>query len=438
MTDILEYADQAWSGDRSLREYHSGALRESGLHAVADGIYMWPAFGNVYVLPTDDGLFVYDTGDRRTADDLYQAVRALSSAPIHTAVYSHGHVDHIFGMARFDDEADADGRTRPTVIAQEALVPRFDRYRLTAGYNQAINRRQFQSPGFQWPASYRYPDVTYGEELTLTIGGERIELFHARGETDDATIAWVPERKALFCGDFFIWSSPNAGNPQKVQRYAHEWSQALKRMAALGAEILLPGHGLPVLGVDRVRTTLLEAAELLDAIYGRTLELMNSGATLDRILQEVTTPAHLLEKPYLRPSYDEPEFVVRNIWRLYGGWYDGNPAELKPAPRASLARELAGLAGGPDVLARRAVELVEQGEHRLAGHLAQFAADSSDDPSVHEARIRVFSQLEQAATSTMAKGVYAWATVESRAALAGTDTITELESKVADTMRWSV
>ena len=64
---------------------------------------------------------------------------------------------------------------------------------------------------------------------------------------------------------------------------------------------------------------------------------MNEGARLDEIIHTVRAPAHLLERPYLRPIYDEPEFVVRNVWRLYGGWYDGNPAHLKPAPDAALA-----------------------------------------------------------------------------------------------------
>ena len=56
-------------------------------------------------------------------------------------------------------------------------------------------------------------------------------------------------------------------------------------------------------------------------------------------------PDHLLDKPYLGPIYDEPEFVVRNIWRLFGGWYDGDPSHLKPAPAASFAAEIASLAG---------------------------------------------------------------------------------------------
>ena len=54
-------------------------------------------------------------------------------------------------------------------------------------------------------------------------------------------------------------------------------------------------------------------------------------------------PQDKLALPYMTPTYDEPEFVVRNIWRLYGGWWNGDPAELKPAPAATLATEMVNL-----------------------------------------------------------------------------------------------
>ena len=56
-----------------------------------------------------------------------------------------------------------------------------------------------------------------------------------------------------------------------------------------------------------------------------------------------------LARPYLVPVYDEPEFILHNIWRMYGGWYDGNPAHLKPAPASALALEFSRLAGGLEV-----------------------------------------------------------------------------------------
>ena len=142
---------------------------------------------------------------------------------------------------------------------------------------------------------------------------------------------------------------------------------------------------------------------------------MNEGARLDDILHTVRAPEHLVAKPYLRPIYDEPEFVVRNVWRLYGGWYDGNPARLHPPADGALAAEVAGLAGGAPALARRAVEVAAEGDLRLAGQLAEWAAQADpDDPAVHEARAQVNARRRADATSLMARGIYTWAETESR------------------------
>jgi len=94
-------------------------------------------------------------------------------------------------------------------------------------------------------------------------------------------------------------------------------------MVALEPDVLLPGHGLPIIGRERVQRALGEGAELLESLVEQTLSMMNSGARLDDIVHSVRQPAHLLERPYLQPIYDEPEFVGANIWRQYGGWYDG-------------------------------------------------------------------------------------------------------------------
>ena len=144
------------------------------------------------------------------------------------------------------------------------------------------------------------PDETYTDTLSISVGGEAFELFHDRGETDDATWVWSPERRVLFAGDMFIWASPNCGNPQKVQRYARDWAVAFRKMLALEPEVLLPGHGLPIVGAARVQRALTDAAELLESLVEQTLALMNEGARLDDIVQAVRAPEHLLERPYLR------------------------------------------------------------------------------------------------------------------------------------------
>jgi glyoxylase-like metal-dependent hydrolase (beta-lactamase superfamily II) len=123
-----------------------------------------------------------------------------------------------------------------------------------------------------------YHPVTHRRGLAEVCDGAAFLLRHEKGETDDHTVTWLADRQVLCCGDLFIWASPNAGNPQKVQRYPREWAGALRRMAGLGAEYLLPGHGLPVIGADRVRQALGDTAALLEALVDQTLEVRTAAA----------------------------------------------------------------------------------------------------------------------------------------------------------------
>jgi alkyl sulfatase BDS1-like metallo-beta-lactamase superfamily hydrolase len=381
---------------------------------VQPGLAFIDAFANCSAIDTDGGLIAVDTSGVFHAKQVHETLRRWSGNRLHTAIFTHGHIDHVFGVDLYEEEARTNDWTPPRVIAHELVPDRFDRYRRTAGYNAVINQRQFRAPGLRWPVEYRYPDETYRRELTLNIGGERIELRHARGETDDGTWVWVPERRVLFTGDLFIWASPNCGNPQKAQRYPADWARAFRTMLELDAEVLLPGHGLPIIGADHVRQALEDGAELLETLVEQTLGMMNQGARLDDVVHNVRAPEHLLARPYLRPIYDEPEFVVRNIWRYYGGWYDGDPSHLKPAPAAALASELASLAGGPNRLAERARELAAAGDLRLAGHLAELAAQAApDDTGVHAVRAEVFGARAVEEASTMSKGIFSWAEYES-------------------------
>jgi glyoxylase-like metal-dependent hydrolase (beta-lactamase superfamily II) len=414
--DILAAADRLWRGELTTRELHPFS-HPGGLVEVADGVAFCPSFANATCVATDDGLVMVDTGSSVTAPLIHEEVRRWSPDRLDTAIFSHGHIDHVFGVGVFEAEAAARGWRAPRVVAHEHVARRFDRYVRTAGYNQVVNRRQFGFKDLVWPTAYRYPDESYATEHTLVVGETTIHLRHEQGETDDHTVTWLPDARALCCGDLFIWASPNAGNPQKVQRYPAEWAAALRRMADLDAAVLLPGHGLPVVGADRVRTALVDTAQYLEHLVTATLELMNEGARLSEILHTVRPPADLADRPYLQPVYDEPEFVVRNVWRLNGGWWDGNPASLLPAPEAALAGELAALAGGPGTLCDRALALLAVGDDaslRLAAHLAELAwLAAPTDAAIGEVRRQVFTARAEAATSTMAKGVFRWAARES-------------------------
>mgnify|MGYP001570361390 CR=1 FL=1 len=394
---------------------HANNPMDTTLHEVADDISVVCSFSHVWTLRTTQGLTVFDTSLMTLGAAAVQSIRRWSDQPFTSLVYTHGHVDHVGGAPAFLADAADRGDARPRIVAHENAPDRFARYLATNGYNQAINRRQFGDGGFAFPEAFEHPDEVFRDELTWASGDVAISLRHDRGETDDHAWAWIPEHKAVLCGDLFIWVFPNAGNPQKVQRFAADWATALRRMAALEPELLLPAHGLPIAGRERIASVLDNTASALEHLVTETVGMMNAGATLDEIVHTVRVPDAFAGLPYLQPTYDEPEFVVRNIWRLYGGWYDGNPARLKPAPDASVAAEVAALAGGPTALAARARSVAESGDLALACQLAEWASQAApEDASVHEARATVYRTRRDAESSLMAKGIYGTAAKESK------------------------
>ena len=398
------YIDGAtYEGPRSINPI------DGSFHEVAEGVALVCGFSHVWTLDGGESLAVLDTSLPGFASVALEHLRRWRDVPVDTIVYTHGHVDHVSGARTFLDDAAVQGHPSPTVVAHDAVGRRFDRYDLTREYNEIINGRQFSSR-FRFGsfhADWVRPQLTYRDGLDLEVGGAGLRLIHEKGETDDHTIVWVPQIRALFSGDLVIWAFPNAGNPQKAQRYPAEWAAALRRMIDLQPEFLLPAHGLPIAGTERIAGVLDDTASALEGLVRDTLEMMNAGAPLNEIVHTVRVPQHLLDKPYLRPSYDEPEFVVRNIWRLYGGWHDGNPARLKPPADSAVAAEVAALAGGADRLARRAAELCEAGELRLACQLAEWAVQAvPTDAEAHATRAEVYRIRRDRELSLMARGLY--------------------------------
>lgn len=418
----------------SARVIESGVVDEplnrvtNEITELAENLAIVESFSHSAVFDTGDGLMCFDASGAGSGKDVVKSIRTWRKERIANLIYTHGHADHIGGSFAFAADATDNNFQKPHVIGHENVSTRIDRYEQTSDWNIRINQRQFggirSDMGLNigenlqrfLPRSTMRPDQTFRDTHTFTAGSTKVELHHARGETDDHLWAWLPDKKWLFAGDFVIWNYPNAGNPQKVQRYAFEWAQALRRMITQGPELLVPAHGLPIEGKERIAMVLDDIASSLESLVTQVIEMMNAGETLDTIVHTVKVPKNILEKPYMRPLYDEPEFVVRNIWRLYGGWWDGAPSRLKPAPDSQVAIELANLSGGAKNLMKRAHELMESGNLRLACHLADFAGWAApDDTQIHADRATVYEQRRKSELSLMSKGIFKGAARESQA-----------------------
>jgi alkyl sulfatase BDS1-like metallo-beta-lactamase superfamily hydrolase len=122
------------------------------------------------------------------------------------------------------------------------------------------------------------------------------------------------------------------------------------------------------------------------------------------------------DSPWLQPVYDDTEFIVHNVIRYYGGWWNGRPSELKPAPRGKLAGEIAALSGGAKALAERAEKLAGEGDFRLACHLADFALEAAPGDGDVQAKVAgIYDRRAESEDSLMATNIFNSAAAYARA-----------------------
>ena len=378
---------------------------------VAPRTWFASVFSGAVAFDTDEGLLLVDTGLMRLSPALAGLLRQETAAPVHTAIYTHGHVDHAFGLEAFL----LPEQPSPRIIAHRNISARFERYRRTARHNRTLNARQFGGAVSEavrkeydtFGAPSLPPTELFDDRLDIEVGGVRFELHHCRGETDDHTWIYCPERGVLCTGDLFIWGVPNAGNPQKAQRYPGDWARGLREMAATHPRTLCPGHGGAVVDDPAlIQRMLIETADFLDTIVERTIALLEEGSPphVD-IVRNIELPVS--DSPWLQPIYDDAEFIVRNVIRHYAGWFSGRPSELKPAARPSVALEIAQLAGGAKALLSRARHLAEGGDLPLACHLADYALEADPDSELIKYGVAaIYDERAAEETSLMAINLF--------------------------------
>ena len=370
------------------------------LYEVSKNLAFIKNFGNIAVFKNGSSGLLIDTGMGVSSIQVVEKLKEWGISNIDYVIYTHGHVDHVTGTEYITNSFE--GETN--VIAHKNVTKRFDRYKKTTGYNGIINQRQFGLPSPVFPNDFIYPDITYSDEYEIEFNDSILTLTHGKGETDDATYIYSNKEDALFTGDFFIWSLPNAGNPSKAQRYVGFWGEVLKKMSEYNAEYLFPGHGPLIKGKKTIKKMLLDTSSCLLWIEENVLNLMNKGYTLREIQSEVVFPDKYL-KPYLISTYDDFSFLINSVWRQYGGWYSGIPSELKPPKLEDIGRTYIDMAGNEESLLKFLESLVKSEKYKEASVIVD-AASSVNSNFFSDIKKQIYLKLAEQEPSLMAKGIY--------------------------------
>ena len=370
---------------------------------VAPDVFMHPMFVNTYAVRTPEGLLLIDPGLTHLATSVRESVRAWSDQPVRTAVYTHGHADHAFGLRPFLQAGD-----RPAIIAQERCLDRFQRYRLMHGHNAAINQRQFSLPIPTFVQEFDWPTLVVRDRLVHRMGDLDVVCTAAKGETDDALWVWLPQRRQLFTGDLVIWQAPNCGNPQKVQRYPEEWADVLETMAGLDAEWMFPGHGLVVHGRDAIRTMLAESARYLRVLIdagARTHERRtDAGGDLPR--RRARSRSWRSAPGCARPTTTRSSSCATCCASGAGGGTATRPTSCPRRGARRRRRSRSSRAALPALVARGRA-LLDGGDARMAAHVAEWATRAApDDRAAQTLKRDVYERRMEEEPSLMGRGIY--------------------------------
>lgn len=340
--------------------------------AIKDFIFMVKDISNAYLVTTSDGDLLINSGFMDNAARSKALFDKVRSGPLRRIILTQAHADHYGGVPALREAG-------TQVIAERRFTDTWKYFHELAPYLARRSRKLWAGAikrSANPPAPPEVvPDITVDRRCAFEQGGRQFELISTPGgESLCSLTAWMPQERIAFTGNLFgpvFLAMPNlvtvrGDKPRLVRRYL----RSLETVRALGAELLITGHGEPIRGAEQIRSSLDRMHAAVSWVNQAVIDGMNAGKDVHTLMREIQLPEDLK----IGESHGKVAWAVRSIWEEYSGWfhYDSTTA-LYGVPRSSIDEDLVQLAGGTSALAARARERLDGGQLMQAMHLLDTA-----------------------------------------------------------------
>ena len=244
--------------------------QRSTLEELAPGVYAFTAQGdpNVGAVVGPESVLCVDARATPTAaGEWLEALREVTDKPVEWLVLTHSHAVRVLGASAF---------AARHVVAHSG----------THAWIHERGAQDWESEYRRFPRLFRdadsipgltYPDVSFADTLTLTLGERDVQLLWlGGGHTHGDVAVWLPRERVLFAGDLVeARAAPYMGDALVT-----EWQAGtLDLIESLGAEVLVPGRGAALRG-DEVGRGIAETRDYLRTILTTVRGAHARGASL--------------------------------------------------------------------------------------------------------------------------------------------------------------
>jgi glyoxylase-like metal-dependent hydrolase (beta-lactamase superfamily II) len=205
----------------------------SAIGATAPGTYANSGHNNnLSFVVTDAGVLVVNAGDNYLlARALHDEIKKITDQPVKYVVLENGQGHAMLGASYWQEQG-------VPVIAHADAAHEIEQQSF-ALLETMQGRARDKAAGTR----VVLPDETFRDKKTIELGGERIELLYlGPAHSPGDIVVWLPDRKLVISGDM-------AFHQRMLPLFEHTdskaWIETWDAFEALGAEVVIPGHGEP-------------------------------------------------------------------------------------------------------------------------------------------------------------------------------------------------
>lgn len=331
-----------------------------------DFIYKSGGYTNAYMIVTDAGRIMVNTGIGYEAAHHRFVFDKVCAGPTPYIITTQAHTDHVGGVAAFRGP-------ETTYIAQanNAFAQGQDaRIRGRMGLwgdvwfdlrpTERIAQFAAERPDVKMAQDTPTPDLTFEDRMAFTLGGLDVELWHGTGETVDGAMVWLPQHRIAMISNLLgplFCHFPNLNTLRGHEyRQVEPYLATIRRLRELRPEMLITGRGEPIVGGDLIDAALQRMHDAVSYVRDETLRGINEGVDLDTLIREIRLPAELR----VGQGYGRVAWGVRTIWETYLGWFrHERTTELLPVGTNAVLADLVTAAGVESVVALGRTRLEE-------------------------------------------------------------------------------